>query len=308
MDFARTKGMATLALLLTLPVAALAQRAPAYGAASNSSPRADVVDGRVMITDIYLEQDGDGPSRAYLLEGASIPTGLTTLAGDVAGLLQSAVVPAGTYSSLRIVIAEGCLRTDRGQVFASNDYDECGAPDGTLRMPSYDASGLKVVFDEIEVASPNRIMSLTFDVSQAFGRAAGRSGWSMAPVIEGAEVALTAGVAAMLDPGTVSMPSGVEMGDFTATLLPATGDSSRVTFADGDGDGVFELEFDYVVPANGPFDVRLNGPDNATIDVSPATVVKVSPSGGELAIVDWLLTSVTVEDGGVDCPWWICGP
>ena len=307
MYFVRTKGMATLALLLTLPVAAVAQKGPARGAASNSSPRADVVDGRVTITDIYLEQDGDGPSRVYLLEDASVPTGLMELAANVAGLVQSALVPVGAYSELRIVIAEGCLRTNRGAVYASRNNDDCGAPDGELRMPSYDASGLKVEFDEIEVASPNRITSLTFDVSQAFGQAAGRRGWTMTPVIQGAEVSLTARVAATLNPGTVTMPSGVELGDFTATLIQAAGEGSPVAFSDSNGDGVFELMFDFVVPSNGPFDVRLDAPDDVTIEVTPAATVTVSPSGGELATVDWLLTSVTKEDGGVDCPWWICG-
>jgi hypothetical protein len=174
-------------------------------------------------------------------------------------------------------------------------------------MPSYDASGLKVTFDEVEVASANRIASLTFDVSRAFGHAAGRRGWTMGPMIQGAEVAMTAAVAASLDPGTVSMPSDVELSEFTATLLAATGDSSRVAFSDADDDGVFELMFGYVLPDDGPFDVRLNPPDNVTIDVTPQTVVTVSPSGGELATADWLLQSVEKEDGGVSCGWWVCG-
>lgn len=310
MNFVHAKGMATLALLLTLPVAAFENTAYAGPDPASPGPMddANVVDAWVHITDIYLQGGDDrGSDRVYLLENASETRSLMGLESDVASLVQGAMVPVGTYGQLRIVISEGCLRTADGTVYASRGYGQCGEASGRLRMPSYGKAGLKVLLNEIEVSAPSEVMRLDFDASQAYGRATGRNGWTMAPVIAGAGVTLTTAIEVSLSPGTTTIPTGVDLDQFSATLLPEAGDSARVSFADEDGDGIHELAFRSVDPEAGPFDVRLNPPDNVTVDVTPSTPATVSPMGGETAAVNWVLLSVTQDGGSGGCAWWICG-
>lgn len=314
MYFVRTKGMATLILLLlTLPVAAFDNTMDVEpDSASIHLTDADVavVEAWATVTDVYLQPaPGDAEevgAPAYLLQGAAQSQPLMSLENQVAGMFQTALVPAGRYNQLRIVMTEGCLRTDAGTVYATAGYEECGPADGVLNMPSYASVGLKILLNEIEVGDAGSAVTLSFDLSQAFGRATGKS-WTMHPVIQGAGINLMAGVGATLSPGSVSLPSSVDLADFSATLLPAAGDSSRVGFADTDSDGVYELSFEARYPEDGPFDVRLNAPEDVSITVSPSSPATVSPPGGETATVDWVLQSVTVNDGGVECPWWVCG-
>ena len=138
-----------------------------------------------------------------------------------------------------------------------------------------------------------------------FGRLVGNSDrWVMNPVIRGAEISNAAAVDVSLSAGDVTLPDGFSLGQFSATLLPAVGDSSRVTFTDGDGDGVFGVSFEFLMPGDGPFDVRLNGPTDLDFEVSPGTPVTVAPVAGETSVVDWVL--LEASDGSVICGFWVC--
>lgn len=313
MYFVGTKGMATLALLLTLPVAAFENTMYAESGSTSvqlTDADAEVVEAWATVTDIYLQPASDDEDPAvepvYLLKDVAQTRRMLDLEGDAASLIQAATVPAGTYDQLRIVMIEGCLKTDAGTVYATAGYEKCGPADGVLRMPSYAQTGLKVLLNEVEFTDGGPAMILDFDMSQAFGRATGKS-WTMAPAISEAGFVLMAAIDATLSPGDVSIPSGVDLADFSATLLPATGDSARVDFADAGNDGTFEVSFGSKHPDDGPFDVRLNPPSDVSISVTPSSPATVSPAGGQTASVDWVLQSVTVNDGGVECPWWVCG-
>lgn len=327
MNFVRAKGMATLALLLTLPVAACDDTTDTqFGSVSiqlTDAPGDHVVKAWVTITDIYLQEEpGDADpadSRFYLLENASETHELLSLANDVATLVAGATVPAGTYGQLRIAISEGCLITDANEVYASPGYevyaspddDGCVTPDGELQMPSYRDSGVKVLLNGLDIAEDQENVLLDFDVSQSFGKATGNgTRWVMDPVIKGAEVSLAAGVDVSLSDGTVTLPSGYSLGDFDAMLTPnGGGDAAGVAFTDDDSDGVFEVSFRFLMPEDGPFEVHLIGPDGLDFTVNPATPAWPSPAAGETARVDWVLQSATETGGGGDviCPWWICG-
>lgn len=113
------------------------------------------------------------------------------------------------------------------------------------------------------------------------------------PNINATSVTLTAGVDVTLNAGDVTLPNGFELGQFSATLLPRRGDSSRVSFTDSDGDGVFELSFRLLIPESGPFRVRLNVPDGLNVLVEPATPTSVSPARGATEELDWTLQSAT---------------
>lgn len=302
MTFSRTKGIATLALLFTLPVAACDSFGTENGSLSIQLTDAagdEVVEAWVTITDIYLqaEEGDDDPegSRHYLLQDADETHELLSLANSVADLVVGQEVPTGTYGQLRIVISDGCLVTDEASVYSSSEgYDLCGAADGTLQMPSFAQTGAKVLLNGLEVTGGQQILLLDFDVSQSFGMQAGASGlWVMTPVIHASDISLTAGVDATLGAGDVTLPDGYSLGQFSATLLPATGDSSRVAFTDEDGDETFEVAFRFLMPDNGPFDVRLNAPDGLTVEVNPSSPASVSPASGETATVDWVLQSAT---------------
>lgn len=299
--FSRTKGIATLALLLTFPVAACDGGTDAeFGSLSiqlTDAAGEEVVEAWVTITDIYLQQEsGDNDpegSRVYLLENGNETHELLSLANSVADLVVGQEVPTGTYGQLRIVISDGCIEVDDGTVFSSSTgYDLCGARDGELQMPSFAQTGAKVLLNGLEVTGDQQIMMLDFDVEDSFGRETGGSGmWVMTPVIHASDITLTAGIAVTLDPGQVTLPQGYSMGDYSATMLPAEGDSSRVSFTDDNGDGTFELAFQFLIPGNGPFSVRFNDPDGLESAVDPASPVSVSPASGETANVDWVLQS-----------------
>lgn len=301
MSFSRTTGIAALALLLTLPVAACDDATDAeFGTVSiqlTDAPGDEVVEAWVTITDIYLqeesgENDPEG-SRHYLLQDGDETHELLSLAEDVADLVVGEEVATGTYGQLRIVMSDGCLVTGEGTVFSSSaGYDLCGAADGTLNMPSFEQTGAKVLLNGLEVTGGQQILLLDFDVSDSFGKESGMANmWVMQPVIHAAEISLTSGVAVTLSAGDVTLPEGFDLGQFSATLLPETGDSSRVAFADEDGNETYELAFQYLLPENGPFDIRLNAPEGLTVEVAPESPVTVSPISGETAAVDWTLQS-----------------
>lgn len=303
MQLIRTMGVAALALLFTLPMAACDDGTDAeFGTMSiqlTDAAGEEVVEAWVTVTDIYLqeesgENDPEG-SRHYLLEGDSQDHELLSLANDVADLVVGQEVSTGTYGQLRIVMSGGCIVTDSGTVFSSSSgYGLCGAADGTLNMPSFAQTGAKVLLNSLEVTGGQQILLLDFDVSDSFGKEAGGSGmWVMQPVIHASDISLTAGIEVTLSDGDVTLPEGYELGQFSATMLPAEGDSSRVSFTDEDDDGTFELAYRFLLPDNGPFDVRLNAPDGLTVTVDPTSPVSVSPTSAETATVDWVLQSAS---------------
>lgn len=302
MQFSRATGIAALALLLTLPAAACDDSTDAeFGEVSiqlTDELGEEVAEAWVTITDIYFQQesgenDPEG-SRVYILEDATEKHELTTLAESVEELVVGELVPTGTYGQLRVVMSGGCIVTDTGSVFATNGYAECGAADGLLNMPSFAQSGAKVLLNGLQVTGGQHVLLLDFDVEDSFGKEAGGSGmWVMEPVIHASEIELTGGIAVTLSDGDVTLPEGFDLGQFSATMLPAVGDSSRVDFADDDGDGTYELAFRYLITDNGPFDVRLNAPEGLTVTVDPASPATVDPASAETATVDWVLQSAS---------------
>lgn len=310
MSMSPTKGLATLALLLALPLAACESGTDAeFGTVSinlTDAASEEVTTAWVTITDIYLQQESGEMdpenSRVYLMEDGDETHELLSLANDVEDLVVGATVPAGIYDQLRLVITDGCIVVGEGEtatVYSSSDsYDLCGPVDARLHMPSYAQSGAKILLRGLEVSGGHQILLLDFDVSESYGHQAGNSGmWVMHPVIHWADMSFTAGADVTLSAGEVTLPEGFDLGQFSATLLPTTGDSARVDFTDDDTDGIFEVGFHPLIPDNGPFDIRLNAPDGLTVEVDPASPVTVSPASDETATVDWVLQSAT-EDGG----------
>lgn len=302
-----TRGIAALALALFLPLTGCGDATDnQFGSVSvllTDAPGDEVVEAWVTITDIYLQGSaGDEDpenGRVYLLQDAVETHELLSLAETVEELVRDQEVPTGTYGQLRIVMSDGCIVTGDGGVFSSSaGYTECGSATGSLQMPSFAQTGAKVLLNGLTVEGGQQIILLDFNVEESFGRAAGASGmWVMTPVIHASEIELTVGVEATLDTGEVSLPEGYELGQFSATLLPTGSDSSRVTFEDLDEDGTYEVEFRYLVPQSGPFDVRLNAPEGLTVTTDPVSPqTGLSPASGEVATVNWVLQTAVEED------------
>ncbi len=159
----------------------------------------DVAAAVVTIERIYLQADSSQQgSRVDLLE-TPVTVDLLTLQDSLLAVLDSVELPQGTYRQLRFVISGGYVSvvgadTTTRDVYASSpDYPGLPAGTlvrGTLQMPSFAQSGLKVQLpgDALQIGGDGAVtLVVDFDVAQSFGRAAGHSGrWVMHPVITSA--------------------------------------------------------------------------------------------------------------------------
>jgi hypothetical protein len=296
----RVHRLAAIALAFALPMAACdtgtETRSGSLSVYLTDAPSDEVVEAWVTITDIYLQGRGgeDDPpgGRVYLLEGGDETHELLSLANTVAELVANADAPEGTFGQLRIVIPDACIVTAAGAVYASSaGYDLCGPRTGELHMPSFDKSGLKVRLNGLTVTGGDQAILLDFIVAESFGRQAGQSGrWVMTPVVAGTILEDAVGVVATLDVGELSLPEGIGLGHFSATLTPAEGDPSTVAFRAVDGG--YRASFWFLIPEHGPFEVALNAPEGFAATVSPASPQSVSPAAGETARIDWVLQSL----------------
>ena len=298
----RSKRLALLATVLLLPLVACDDSGLSSGTGRltlqlTDAPGEAIVAAHVTFTDVYLQaRSGESDpesSRFYLLEDGDVTEELTSLANAVTTIIQDVPVPTGTYDQLRVVMSGACIETESGAIYASEEgYDLCGEPTGHLQMPSMRQSGVKVQLHGLEVFEGRQIWLMDFVVDESFGHRAGRSGmWVMHPVIHTSRVELTSEILVTLQAGGVTLPDGFELGQFSATLLPTEGDTARMDFTDGDADGVFNVDFTYLIPDQGPFDVRLNGPEGLDWTVDPASPQTLELDSAETETVDWVLQS-----------------
>lgn len=176
----------------------------------------DLKEAWVKIDRIYLmggEADSLDNGRTDLLTTATDWVDLLTLSGGrTAELVDGAVVPAGRYSEMRMVVCEAYVVAKDGKVYATRDAElPAGVTStGELHIPSGCASGFKIKFrgdDPVELESESTIMTVDFDVSQSFGHQAGNSGrWIMHPVLHATSVGFAGGIG-----GTVALAQGVAL-------------------------------------------------------------------------------------------------
>jgi hypothetical protein len=261
----------------------------------------DVKSAVVTISEIDLQ----GSNGGVVLMNTPVTTDLLTLANSTAQLVNDAVVPAGTYTQLRFVITGAYLEVENGSggtsIYASSPTYE-GLPAGaqvagTLQMPSYGESGLKVNLPGGAIALTNaqRVVLVDFDVSRSFGQQAGASGqWTMHPVLTATDFQASGSVTVTLarDP-SVTMPtingSPLGLGDFSAVLSDGNGGTKTLQLTDTDGDGVYEAGFLYVAPGN--YTVDLGAPSGVTFATAPARPASVSIASGQTATSAFTLTS-----------------
>lgn len=262
----------------------------------------DIAEAVVTISKVYLQGDG-----RVALRDEPVTTDLLELANSALTLVDGEDVPPGAYSELRFVITGGYIAVEQDggglRYYASSPNYE-GLPDGvtangTLHMPSYAQSGLKVKLPDGFEVDGSEVILVDFDVSQSFGHEAGKSGrWIMHPVVTASELGETGSITvevALAD--TVELPEGVTLADFDARLERADGGTTTLALEDPDEDGVFSATFNMVDPANGPFEVTLVGPDGLTFTTDPAGPVEVTLTAGDAATVSFTVTSAEEEEG-----------
>jgi hypothetical protein len=266
----------------------------------------DLKEAWVRIDRIYLKggaADSTGDGSADLLTTRTGWVDLLTLSGGrTAELVSGAVVPAGRYSELRMVVCEAYVVSRAGDVYATSGaaLPSGVTADGTLQIPSGCSSGLKVKFqgdEPVELASESTILTVDFDVSQSFGHQAGNSGrWVMHPVLHATSVGFAGGIG-----GTVSVAQGVALSTCggapvaVAAFVPqATAGAEVFTSAVGT-DGRYRIT---VAPGTwtmsyAPALSFANG-DSLMVTAAPSAP-SATVASGETATVDYSITAATCK-------------
>jgi hypothetical protein len=157
----------------------------------------DLASAEVTISSVYFQGQG---GRVPLFDGAAT-FDLLELQNGITAELAEVVIPAGSYSDLRLVVQSASLTTLDGRTYSTAA--------GTLTCPSCAQSGLKVKMPggAVRLESDSEVLLLDFDVAQSFGRQAGQSGrWVMHPVIHATDFQ-----AALPLSGTVALAEGVTL-------------------------------------------------------------------------------------------------
>lgn len=252
----------------------------------------DVNKAVVTISQIYL-QGGEGedapPGGRVILREEDVTVDLLTLANSTASLVEDATVPAGRYEQLRFVISGAYIEVENDDgstsVYASSPSYE-GLPagttvDGTLQMPSFAETGIKVNLPDggIVISGEQKILLVDFDVSQSFGQQAGLSGmWVMHPVIDAIDFSFSGSVVANV---TKEAAVSSSLADFNAVLLDADNESTTIQLTDADNNGVFEATFLFLLP--GSYSLTLAAPSGVTFSTDVPLPIAVSvPSGQEV--------------------------
>lgn len=279
-----------------------ADTSPTMSVQLTDAPASSIQEANVVIESIYLQGAND-EGRDTLLSETTGPINLLELRDRTMELVKDDTLEPGTYSQLRLVLGEVDLVTDEG-TYSSDGMPGPGS--GSLICPSCSASGLKINLPDggltiSENTDFERTVVLDFDVSQSFGRKAGRSGgWVMHPVITATNAAVSGAVEGqvnfasegVLPDSCASAPVSVE--EFGPLLRNAETDSV-VKSATVQPDSSFAFEF--VQPgtyATGYADsVDVGSQDSVMVfDASPSSAEVTVPSG-EAASLDYDIASAS---------------
>jgi hypothetical protein len=309
----RRRSLASLALAAAVGLAGCSDASPIGNASEGSltllltDAPGDFEKAVVTISSIYLQAgEGENGGGRLVLRDTPVTTDLLTLANSTAELVSDATLPAGTYAELRFVITGGYVEVENADgstsIYASSP-DYAGLPAGsqvagTLHMPSFAQSGLKVTLPDggLRIDGEEKIVLVDFDVSRSFGRQAGQSGqWVMQPVLTATNVALTGGVSVSLAKAdSVTLPAingaAIALGQFKAVLTTAAGSREELALADANGDGTVEGQFRFVAP--GEYAIDFVAPsDSVQFTTAPGRPIAVTVASNGSATVAAVLTS-----------------
>jgi hypothetical protein len=257
----------------------------------------DLAEAWVRIGEIYLQ--GQGRVTLQAEEAADLIDLLTLTDGRMVDLVNDAAIPAGRYSDLRFRIEDAYVRTGDGRVFATRDaiLPEGVQSHGRLICPSCASSGLKVKLPGggLQMEEGTTVVVVDFDVSQSFGKEAGRSGnWVMRPVMHATRLDLGGSIA-----GEVALGEGVELPSCGGVDTDLTAFVPRAiigtdTLASGSTQASGEYRISPLAPAtytlgHAPFVIFSNGDTlRYTAEATPSSLeVQV----GATAVADFLVSS-----------------
>ncbi len=256
----------------------------------------------VTITQINLVGSGGETT----LSNTKVTTNLLTLSNDVSALVHDAVVEAGTYTELDFVISGGYIEVANSvggtTIFASSPTYE-GLPPGaivggTLKMPSFRTSGLKVSLPDghVTVGTESKVLLVDFDVQQSFGHEAGGSGsWVMHPVMTATDFLLSGNLSVTLKLGSgVTLPTGLTLGSFDSVLTNSGGSAKRLQLsATSSGSSTFGATFKYLIPGSYTLGFALDPSVTGTVSIttSPAIPAIVAVNSGAATQSDFTMTS-----------------
>jgi choline dehydrogenase-like flavoprotein len=235
----------------------------------------DVKAAWVTISEINLQGSGG----TIHLRDEDFTVDLCTLKNQLATLLQDVVIPAGTYTQLRFVITDAYIEVENADgsssFYASSPTYGPLAPNtatGSLQMPSFAQSGLKVILPGNAIMIPDGedvTLIVDFDVSQSFGHGAGNSGqWVMHPVIKGTSATVTGSIQVTLTSApNVTIPTDAV---FTAAITPASGgDAIHVDLTEANQ---FQATVKFLAP--GDYSVSVT----QAVPIANSTITQTTPS------------------------------
>lgn len=227
---------------------------------------------------------------------------LTLSGGRTAELVNGAVVPAGRYSELRMVVCEAYVVDRDGRVYATGDavLPAGVTADGQLQIPGGCSSGFKIKFsgdEPVELASESTILTVDFDVSQSFGHQAGNSGrWIMHPVLHATAVGLAGGIG-----GTVSVAQGLTLPTCGGSAVAATAFVPTATAGGETHSSAVGTDGNYrITVAPGAYTMGYapalsfaNG-DSLMVTAAPS-IATATVANGAAATVDYSITAATCK-------------
>jgi hypothetical protein len=250
----------------------------------------------VTIDEIYLQGEGGRTT----LRSTPATVELCDLGSQALILVQDVAVPAGSYQDIRFVISGGFVQdAGTGTVYATAGYEvptDVPPATGTLQMPSWGSSGLKVNFDHgpITIEGEQKVVALDFDVARSFGQAAGgASQWVMSPIITASDISFTGSLRVRLAlAGGVTLPTveGTPL-TFSQFAAIATLGSTSETQA---FDPVLGETVLFLSPQSSPYTVTLGVPGAVDVTSSPESHAVTIQEGVAAAQVTFTLNAVSV--------------
>jgi len=253
---------------------------------------------KAVVTISQIDLVGSGGTT--VLSTNKTTTDLLTLANDTAKLVDGVEVPVGTYSQLRFVITGAYIEV-AGVIYASSPTYE-GLPKdavvgGTLRMPSFDQSGLKVDMPggALTVGTGARVVLVDFDVTQSFGQEAGASGaWVMQPLVKATDFELTGTIDVTLHLGAgITLPAPTTLADFKAVLTPSAGGSGTTLPLSSPDSVTYAVSFKYLVP--GTYTLTFTAPSGVSFVTAPPVPASVTVASGQVSAADFVVTSAAAS-------------
>ena len=266
----------------------------------------DFKEVKVQITELYLQGESESDSTSGRLTLATDTTTyfdlLTLVGGASADLVKDAVIPAGTYSQLRVRVGDAYVVTRDGKVYATPGarLPAGMTATGTINLTSGKsrASGYKIRFPGpgLTVDGDSRIVALDFDVARSFGHVAGKSGQVILnPQFTVSQVQLSGGISGLITPAAgVAFPAcGGAATDVTHFTATATGPATLSAKAQADS----RYKMAYVAPGTYTMGVAPIGYANgdSLMIVAAPSVPSVTLASGQNAVVDYSVTGITCK-------------